>query len=83
MCPITEKYISEIYFDRNGIPVQIDGRTVRDIVSNAREVLARTERGAKLVFPDIKIIRDALLDQLSSKEIFEAMNDDQTLSFPL
>ena len=64
ICPVTEKYISEIYIDKTGAPVQIDNRTVQDVVTNAREVLARVERGANLVFPDIITIRDALLIQL-------------------
>ncbi|MDR3277276.1 MAG: hypothetical protein LBT12_00760 [Oscillospiraceae bacterium] len=64
MCPVIEKYISEIYVDKDNNPIQIDNRIVQDVIANAREVLARTERGADIVFPDIKTIRDLLLVQL-------------------
>jgi hypothetical protein len=60
MCPVTAEYIAEVYIDRKGVkgvPVRIDGRTERDVISNAREVLARVERGADLIFPDVQSIR--------------------------
>jgi hypothetical protein len=65
MCPITQKYILEVYVDKNNVPVQIDNRIVQDVVSNAREVLAMVERGSVLIFPDVKKIRAALLQQLN------------------
>jgi hypothetical protein len=65
MCPITMKYISEIYIDKKGNPVRIDNRTERDVIVNAREVLARTERGVNLIFPDIQTIRAALIKEIA------------------
>ena len=26
MCPVTERYIREVYVDKNGIPIRVDGR---------------------------------------------------------
>ena len=66
MCPVTEAYISEIYVDKNNVPIRIDDRIVQDVVSNAREVLARHFRGAVLIFPDIVKIYNALRGELES-----------------
>ena len=68
MCPVTEHYIREVYVDKNGIPIQIDGRIVDDVIKNAREVLAITKRGAQIVFPDISAIHTALCEQLAKSK---------------
>jgi hypothetical protein len=60
MCPVTERYIREVYVDKNGVPIQIDGRVVDDIITNAREVLAITKRGARIIFPDVNAIHTIL-----------------------
>ena len=70
MCPVTKKYISEIYIDKTGTPIQIDGRVVHNVISSAREVLARVERGANLIFPDIITIRESLRIQLEKETAF-------------
>ena len=64
MCPVTERYIREVYVDKNGVPIQIDNRIVADVTTNAREVLAITKRGAKIIFPNVKGILDILQKQL-------------------
>ena len=68
MCPVTEQYIREVYVDKNGVPVQIDGRTVDDVISNAREVLAINKRGVKIIFPDVNRIHKILCEQLASEQ---------------
>ena len=68
MCPVTESYISEVYVDKNNVPIQIDNRIVQDVVSNAREVLARHLRGAVLIFPDVKTIYNALREKLEQSK---------------
>jgi len=65
MCPVTKQYIRETYIDKNGIPIQIDERVVEDVISNAREVLAITKRGIKIVFPDINTIHTELCKQIA------------------
>jgi hypothetical protein len=58
-----------LLFRRGGVinvPIQIDNRIVQDVVSNAREVLARHLRGAVLIFPDIIKIYNALRTGLES-----------------
>jgi hypothetical protein len=40
MCPVTEKYILNIYLDRIGNPIQAEDRTIQDVIANARAVLA-------------------------------------------
>lgn len=67
MCPITTEYIREIYVDKNNMPVQIDNRTIQDVVSNAREVIEKTFRGAVLIFPDVKAIYEILQQRLNGK----------------
>lgn len=64
MCPVTEKYIAEIYIDKLGNPVRIDDRVALDVVKNAREVIARMKRGTKLIFPDVLRIRSELIRQI-------------------
>jgi len=63
MCPVTAKYITKTYVDKNNRIVQIDNRTVNDVIYNAREVLAKVNRGASIVFPDIKAIYSSLSSQ--------------------
>ena len=66
MCPATEKYIREIYVDKNNTPINIDNRIVQDVVVNAKDVLGRVNRGARLIFPNVMGIKKALLLQLDS-----------------
>jgi len=68
ICPVTKKYIREIYVDKNKNPIQIDDRTVTDIIRNAREVIAKVNRGAHIVFPDIKTIYAGLMNQLEEEK---------------
>ena len=65
MCPVTEQYIREVYVDKNVVPLQIDGRTVDDVISNAREVLAISKRGAKIIFTDVDTIYKTLCEHLA------------------
>ena len=67
MCPVTKRYIREIYTDKNGVEIQIDGRIAQDVIANAREVLAITKRGARLIFPNVNAIHKALCKQLKSE----------------
>ena len=66
MSPATEKYIHNIYLDKNDVPVTIDNRVILDVVTNAKNVLARSERGVKLIFPDVYKIKKMLIDSLST-----------------
>ena len=67
MCPITIKYIREIYVDKNNVPIQIDNRIVKDIVYNARYVLAKAFKGVNIIFPDVRTIYKALQNQLENQ----------------
>ena len=69
MCPVTEHYIREIYVDKNGIAIQIDGRIVQDVITNAREVLAITKRGTRIIFPDVNAIHKVLCKQLAQQKL--------------
>ena len=64
MCPAIDKYIREIYVDKNNVPIAIDNRVIQDVISSASEVLARVKRGSKLIFPDIAKIKQILLEEL-------------------
>ena len=68
ICPVTQAYIREFYVDKNGIEIQIDGRIAQDVIANAREVLAITKRGARIIFPDVNAIHKVLLEQLAKQE---------------
>ena len=65
MCPVTKEYIRETYVDKNGVEIQIDGRVAHDIITNAREVLAISKRGAKIIFPDVNAIHKALCEEIA------------------
>lgn len=77
MCPVTEKYIECVYVDTMNRPIQIDGRLAADVIRNAREVLAKERRGARIVFPNIKAIYAGLLSQLSLEEKKQAQDKPQ------
>ena len=68
MCPVTEEYIREVYVDKNGVAIQIDGRTVHDVITHARQVLAITRRGARIIFPDVNAIHNALHERLEQQK---------------
>ena len=67
MCPATEKYLTP-YIDKNGQPIQTDGRVSADIEKNARNVLALAKRGAKVIFPDVFSIFQSLEQQFHQAE---------------
>ena len=75
ICPVTEKYIQEIYVDKNNVPIKIDNRVVQDVISNARATLSKVERGAKLIFPDIASIKKVLLEDLKQPSKSELIPD--------
>ncbi len=68
MCPATEKYLIA-YIDKNNTPIRIDDRIAEDVSKNARLVLAKAKRGAKVVFPDIFKIYQALEQQMQSEQV--------------
>ena len=70
ICPVTERYIQEIYVDKNNKPVQIDNRIIDDVVSNARLTLAKASRGAKLLFSKAFVIKEVLLAEINSEKEF-------------
>jgi len=79
MCPVTENYIREVYVDKNGVAIQIDGRISQDVITNAREVLAISKRGAKIVFPDVNAIHKALREQIAQhKKQFNSDDEAKT-----
>ena len=41
ICPVINEYIKEIYIDKTNNPIQIDSRTVSDVIKNSREVIAK------------------------------------------
>ena len=59
MCPVTAPYLTA-YINKKAEPVRLDDRVVADIAKNAREVLAIARRGAKVIFPDVFKIYQAL-----------------------
>lgn len=65
MCPITPKYISETYFNKNHIPVRMDYKFTSAIIKNAHDVLRMVSLGnQRIVFPDIMSIYKGLERQL-------------------
>ncbi len=63
MCPITPKYIKNEYIDSaTSLPVSIAGNLEADLIRKAKRVLALQRQGAKLIFPDVLKIEQALLN---------------------
>jgi hypothetical protein len=69
MCPVTERYIREVYVNKDGMEIQIDGRIAQDVVKNAREVLAIVKRGTQVIFPDVNAIHKALIEQIEQQGV--------------
>lgn len=63
MCPSSDKYL-EPYLNKYSEPVQIDGILAEEIVKKAKQVLIRTRKGSKIVFPDIMKIYEKLSEDL-------------------
>jgi len=68
MCPVTESYVREVYVDKYGTAIQVDGRITQDVIANAREVLAISKRGVKIIFPDVNAIHKALRKQIAQQK---------------
>lgn len=66
MFPVTAKYISNVYIDKNTqSPVTIPPVTEKDIVKNAKDILKLVFRGySNLVFSDIRKIYADLTEEL-------------------
>jgi hypothetical protein len=76
ICPVTEKYISEIYVDKNNTPIAINEKTYRDVLKNARTVMHKVKHGTKLVWVDIAVIKNALLLELKENNVRESVKHD-------
>lgn len=64
MCPITEKYIKNEYHDsRAHIPVRINGQLEKELKQKANKILALQRKGIKLIFPEVLVIEQKLLDR--------------------
>lgn len=66
MCPATAKYLTA-YIDKNNQPIRIDNRIAMDVKKNARDVLAMTKRGSKVIFPDVFKIYQKLEQQVQKE----------------
>lgn len=67
--PITQKYISNTYIDRNTLnAVTISDDEAKKIINNAHDVLKLHNRGINIIFPKVDTIRNTLIKQLHSKE---------------
>ena len=64
MCPVTEQYLTA-YIDKNDQPICLDNRIVEDVSKHAKEVLSIARRGAKVIFPDVFKIYQALEQQIT------------------
>lgn len=62
MCPVTKEYIRGQYIDgKTDVPVRIDGRVEKELLSKAKKVLALQRKGVPLIFPDVLKIEKQLL----------------------
>ena len=70
MFPVTSKYISDIYIDKNTqTPVTIPPATEKDIVKNANDILKLVFRGhSNLVFSDIQKTYTDLAAELQTEQ---------------
>ncbi len=65
MCPITDSYIKNEYIDaKANIPVRIDGRLEKELITKASRVLALQRKGINLIFPDVLKIEAELKSKL-------------------
>lgn len=62
ICPITEEYIENEYVDSNNIPVRVEEKLEKELISKAKRVIRLTRNGLKLIFIDILKIEKELLN---------------------
>lgn len=65
MCPVTEKYIMNMYYDSYDHPVNVPESLKKEIISKAHKVLTLQRKGYRLIFPDIISIENELIHQNS------------------
>lgn len=64
MCPVTEKYIANLYIDRCAqLPVHVAGNLEKEIIVKAKRVLALERNGKHLLFSDVLAIENRLLSE--------------------
>ncbi|MBN8655827.1 MAG: hypothetical protein J0M11_08830 [Anaerolineae bacterium] len=64
MFPTTSNYIdSEYTHSTANVPVRLDGAFEKILVQKAKKVLALTRQGVKLVYPDILMIEQNLINR--------------------
>jgi len=66
MFPITEQYIDHIH-TKNGNPVPIKHSIQQTVRSNMGQLRQLVDRGARVVFPDIKRLEWLMIDELQGK----------------
>lgn len=69
MCPSTKKYIKKIYVDKNNMPIGADDRLLVNVITNAKEVLAKYRHGANIIFPNVDIIEKKLIEQIEVERV--------------
>ncbi|MBQ8508542.1 MAG: hypothetical protein IJ493_01405 [Clostridia bacterium] len=60
ICPVTEKYIHEIYYDKNHQPIMIEEQLAKEIIRDSRSVLKLVRAGKPVTFTNVLGIYEAL-----------------------
>lgn len=77
MCPVTQKYIKNIYVDKNNKPIYINYQTAKEIIKYSNEVLAKQKYGVKIIFPDVLHIKNKLLEQLENNYSYKVVSKNE------
>lgn len=79
MCPVTEDYIVNTWIRPNGTTVAINSNAHKRISTAASRVLRKVQHGAKIVFPDIISICDALNAEIRLEQALPVLKANPTL----
>ena len=81
ICPVTKEYILNEYVDsKTNSPVQIKGTLEKDLISKAKKVIALQRKGVRLIFPDVLLIEQKLIEDEYDIAIANEAYDDYVKS---
>jgi hypothetical protein len=67
MIPLTSNYFENVYKENNGVPVAIDNRDSKEIITKCQKIIALAEnRNIDLTFTNIKDMKNKLVQSLKN-----------------
>ncbi|MBZ3935463.1 type III toxin-antitoxin system CptIN family toxin [Methanimicrococcus blatticola] len=67
MFPVSKRYISERYIDRNGNDMNIQKKAEEEIIIKSRRILKLHQRKIKVITPNIDLILKILIEEMNEE----------------